>query len=270
MANQYFLIENGQQQGPFTKENLIQLEIKPETMVWSEGFDDWKKAKDIDDLKSLFLIATPPPFSQAKSVTPPPYIAAEKGFIERNKLMLFVAVGVIVVGALLLVGLNSGDETEPVADDNIVQEQEQDQTNGSNEGSSNPEMQPGASQPQQAPPNQQKERQLSEGEMRERLYQTEKANPTENLSASGSYKVNLAANTIITGTIYNNASYAGFKNVKLIAKFYSKTDVVLGKESFVVMEFVDPSNNVGFTHKITGWWSDIDHWSLEVVSAEGY
>jgi hypothetical protein len=117
---------------------------------------------------------------------------------------------------------------------------------------------------------QQKTRQLSDQEIRDNLYNKEASNPTTYLTASGTYRVNLAANTIVEGTIYNNASIAGFKNVKLTAKFYSKTDVLIAKESFLVMDFVSPNSSVEFKEKIYGWWDNIDHWTLSVTSAEPY
>lgn len=123
---------------------------------------------------------------------------------------------------------------------------------------------------QQKQVRQQKTRQLSEQEIRDNLYNKEASNPANYLSANGTYRVNLAANTIVEGTIYNNASIASFKNVKLTAKFYSKTDVLIAKESFLVMDFVSPNGSVQFKDKIYGWWENIDHWTLSVTSAEPY
>jgi hypothetical protein len=117
---------------------------------------------------------------------------------------------------------------------------------------------------------QQKSRQLSEQEIRDNLYNKEASNPSNYLSASGTYRVNIAANTIVEGTIYNNASIAGFKNVQLTAKFYSKTDVLIAKESFLVMDFIAPNGSIQFKEKIYGWWENIDHWTLSVASAEPY
>ncbi|TXB66862.1 DUF4339 domain-containing protein [Vicingus serpentipes] len=58
----YFIVIDNKQEGPFTKEELIakSIRITDETLVWSKGFPDWKKAKEVDDLMSL-LISVPPP-----------------------------------------------------------------------------------------------------------------------------------------------------------------------------------------------------------------
>lgn len=64
MVVQYFLALNGVQEGPFRIEQL-QGEVKSgkllaETLVWKAGMENWKEAREIEELKSLFN-AMPPP-----------------------------------------------------------------------------------------------------------------------------------------------------------------------------------------------------------------
>ena len=110
----------------------------------------------------------------------------------------------------------------------------------------------------------------TEQELKEDLYRREISSPKEYLSVSYTYRVNLISNTIIEGTITNTASIAGFKNVKMTVYFNSKTDVVLGKETFTVMEFVPANGSVSFRYKISGWWSDVASSTYSIVSAEPY
>lgn len=114
------------------------------------------------------------------------------------------------------------------------------------------------------------EQKPTEETLREDLFKREAASPKEYLSASYSYRVNLLANTIIEGEIYNAASIAGFKNVEMTVYFKSKTDVVLGKETFTVMEFVPANGSVSFRHKIAGWWDNVASSQYAIVSAESY
>lgn len=60
----YFVAVNGQQQGPFAlnaiQEMISQGRFTRDTLVWKQGFADWIKATDADDLKGLFGAAPPP------------------------------------------------------------------------------------------------------------------------------------------------------------------------------------------------------------------
>ncbi|GAB6008253.1 DUF4339 domain-containing protein [Dysgonomonas reticulitermitis] len=59
----FYIIVNGQQQGPFSLDELKEKGIQKDTLVWSEGMSDWQQAGDVIELKSLFGV-TPPPLSQ--------------------------------------------------------------------------------------------------------------------------------------------------------------------------------------------------------------
>lgn len=102
------------------------------------------------------------------------------------------------------------------------------------------------------------------------LYDKEKNSPKKYLDANYTYRVNLAANTIVEGKITNSAMVAGFKNVEITVYFYSKTDRVLGQESFTVMEFVSPNGSVDFKHKISGWWDNVSYSNCTIDGAEAY
>lgn len=66
----YYLIKNGQQIGPLTKEELQQNRISGLTMVWHEGLSTWKKAENIIDLKDILVPLPPPIPSPPHLVTP--------------------------------------------------------------------------------------------------------------------------------------------------------------------------------------------------------
>lgn len=66
MDRKYFYIEEGKQNGPFLKEELTG-KISPETLIWYEGLDNWKKASEIHELLNLQLIPPPIPDDLVKS-----------------------------------------------------------------------------------------------------------------------------------------------------------------------------------------------------------
>lgn len=51
----YYIIENNQQAGPFTLEQLRVKGITKDTLVWKEGMSVWTPAGIVDDLQSLFV-----------------------------------------------------------------------------------------------------------------------------------------------------------------------------------------------------------------------
>ena len=57
----YFIIENGQQAGPFTIDQLRSKGVTGETNVWREGMAQWGKAKDIPEIASILQLGTTPP-----------------------------------------------------------------------------------------------------------------------------------------------------------------------------------------------------------------
>lgn len=59
---EYFFLEGKEQNGPFSIEQLTQKELTKETLIWTEGMEDWQKIKDIAE---LVLVLKP------KSVPPP-------------------------------------------------------------------------------------------------------------------------------------------------------------------------------------------------------
>lgn len=50
---QYWINRDGQQQGPYSYDELKNVEIDAGTWVWCSGMDDWKKIVDVPELASL-------------------------------------------------------------------------------------------------------------------------------------------------------------------------------------------------------------------------
>lgn len=50
----YFVMINGEQQGPYDLEQLPEVGVRPSTYVWCKGKDNWEKAEDDADVCRLF------------------------------------------------------------------------------------------------------------------------------------------------------------------------------------------------------------------------
>lgn len=55
-TKQFYYSRGRRKKGPYTKDELVKLKLKPETLIWTEGLDKWQPLSDFDG-----LIKTPPP-----------------------------------------------------------------------------------------------------------------------------------------------------------------------------------------------------------------
>jgi hypothetical protein len=91
---------------------------------------------------------------------------------------------------------------------------------------------------------------MSESELRQDLSTKEGRNPKNYLSVDYdlTYKV-LSGQDKITGTIYNTATMATFKDVVLTVSYSTETNTSLGKENYVIYDYVYPGSSIPFTIK---------------------
>jgi hypothetical protein len=68
---EYFFLTGKDQNGPFTIEQLADKGLTNETLIWTEGMENWQKLKDIPELAQTL---------RPKSVPPPPPDTDEKIF----------------------------------------------------------------------------------------------------------------------------------------------------------------------------------------------
>lgn len=68
----YYIVENNQQAGPFTLEQLAARGITPDTNVWTEGMANWTLAGQVSELQFLFAQQTPPQTPPQAPPTPEP------------------------------------------------------------------------------------------------------------------------------------------------------------------------------------------------------
>lgn len=60
--NKYYFIEDNEQKGPFSIDELKNKDLTPETLIWSYGFDNWSKIKDHTEIyNAIFQKNVPPP-----------------------------------------------------------------------------------------------------------------------------------------------------------------------------------------------------------------
>jgi hypothetical protein len=84
---------------------------------------------------------------------------------------------------------------------------------------------------------------------KEDLGETEKKNPARFLVVSGHDKRNLIGQTVIKGTLTNNAKVCTYKDVNVELAFYSKTGALLEKDNETVFESLAPGDSKNFKTK---------------------
>jgi hypothetical protein len=73
----YYYLDGPDKKGPFTEEELINLNLDREVLIWTEGFEKWKPLTEVDELIRII----PPP--------PPAEIIYEKLNSKKSKKILF-------------------------------------------------------------------------------------------------------------------------------------------------------------------------------------
>lgn len=61
MEKEFYYLDGKEQKGPFKTEYLKSVGLKPDTLVWTEGFDNWKPVREVEDLRILLKKTPPPP-----------------------------------------------------------------------------------------------------------------------------------------------------------------------------------------------------------------
>lgn len=129
---QKFYIHQGNKHvGPFSVEELKELKITRDTMVWFEGAESWKKALEIDELKEI-LKCVPPPIQTKEPLSPPPLdkqknndnIKMTPDAKPKQNYMKLIIIGISV---LLLVGFGAFIYTNQQAKQAEIQSQLEEQ-----------------------------------------------------------------------------------------------------------------------------------------------
>ncbi len=84
---------------------------------------------------------------------------------------------------------------------------------------------------------------------KESLEEKEKKNPTAFLKVTSKDRHNLIGQTVIKGTINNNAKVCVYKDVELELSFFSKTGVLLEKDNEKIYEVIAPGKSADFKTK---------------------
>lgn len=61
MEKEFYYLDEKEQKGPFTVDELSKIGLKLDTLVWTEGFENWRPVKEVEELKAILKKLPPPP-----------------------------------------------------------------------------------------------------------------------------------------------------------------------------------------------------------------
>ncbi len=70
MDYSYYILRNNQQEGPFTAQTLLSLDLPPQTLVWREGWVRWLPLQQIEELRMVFEGTAPLPATVSEKASP--------------------------------------------------------------------------------------------------------------------------------------------------------------------------------------------------------
>lgn len=112
-----YYLHNGQESiGPFTKEELKEQKITKETPVWSNEMTDWKKAREIDELKIILLTIPPPIYNSPKNEF---VKSRKKSFLKYLLIGIFLIAFVAIGSTFISENDTNNQDTNIPADDSI-------------------------------------------------------------------------------------------------------------------------------------------------------
>ncbi len=107
MTKEFFYLDGKDQKGPFTIDQLKQVGLKPDTLVWTEEFESWKPAKDVSELADLIKKTPPPPpiidSYQSVTVATNENPTKTKTLVEDSNVKLWATVKIISLILLLFI-----------------------------------------------------------------------------------------------------------------------------------------------------------------------
>lgn len=102
---------------------------------------------------------------------------------------------------------------------------------------------------------------------KESLEEREKKNPVSFITVTSKDKHNLIGQTVVKGTINNNAKICTYKDFELEFSFFSKTGVLLQKELKTVFDIIPSGKTVDFKEKM--WVNkDADSMAIKILTAK--
>ena len=118
----YFIHDGHTKKGPFTFNELKNLELSKGTPVWFEGLSEWTTAENVPELSSL--LSVPPTFSGLNTQSPPELVVSQYEPVVKKAFAMPIAVGAGITIVALVGWLIYSNKSQAIALEQIKQEQQ--------------------------------------------------------------------------------------------------------------------------------------------------
>lgn len=184
----YYEGKDGNQQGPVSLDQLLDLNIDKSTRVWRDGMSDWDEAVNLQELELLFDEEKKATYMEQKRAANHSKFQGDKikakKKIWRNAIGLVLIFGVVIAVGLIITKANHNTKND---------------ANDPSHGSGKREYQ----------------------KQKMSIEDTERAYPTQFLRASGQYRGTLLGKKVVfNGHVSNSASIISYKPIKINFGFY--------------------------------------------------
>lgn len=232
-----FFLHNGtEQQGPFDITDLKAKKINKDTPIWFESLSEWTTAGQINELKELFQTNTPQPFDKKTTNVPPiqNQTSTQKSAKPKESKKKSKIGRTILIVALVLVVIF----VVITLITNLV-------SGDYNSGDT-----------------------YQEKVMT--VEQIERSQPTNFLSADGTYRENFWGDKLKVSCVFTNkATVATYKDAIVRVTFYTKTKTVLVEEDYTVYEVFPPNSKKTVELEITNY-KNVNSIGWEIIQAKPY
>ncbi|MBO4232156.1 MAG: DUF4339 domain-containing protein, partial [Bacteroidales bacterium] len=114
----YYYAENGEKFGPYTYQELLDLPIREDTLVWHKGLAEWVCANELGELACMFQ-TTPPPLPESAGYTrakKKQQLIVSQDVIKRRRFMAVVLISfalVVTVALFFIIYILKNDMPNP-------------------------------------------------------------------------------------------------------------------------------------------------------------
>ena len=98
------------------------------------------------------------------------------------------------------------------------------------------------------------------------IEEVERETPKDFLTIEGTYRMGIIDNWVFNGKITSKATSIQYKDVVIEVNFFTKTNTLLGTNTYTVIEFVDPLKTIPFQLRLEGF-KNTEKLGWSIVSA---
>lgn len=215
----YYIQQDNQQQGPYSVDQLKNMQINPAARVRVEGFKNWTKAREVPELyKALFAGHLQMAAARTETGKDISKQGIEKTGPARSRKIVLVLLALLITGFLIIKLQQSESYASASASVSAIEKK---------------------SAVVKTPV-----------QLKEEKRKKEMANPAMYVKTKINWRKNLVGETVLEGTLTNTATLASFKDPVVLITWLSKTNTVLATSRYPFYEYLGAKKTISYKLKV--------------------